>query len=109
MVVLWWCEARVNKLNLAWDRGEDIEKTSLAYETGYIRRRLSQAIVVSFGQRLMSKMNQVGVNANMASKRRQWWGREEERARMDKEAAWMSEFRELTSYRGADFGEGGGR
>ena len=61
----------------------------LSYETGYIRRRLSQTLVVSFGQRMLARMNQVGLNATMASKRRQWQSREEERARLDREGTWF--------------------
>ena len=82
-------EARVRKQELAWGRGEDEEKSSLAYETSYIRRRLSLAIVVAFGQRLASRMNQVGKNGALASKRRQWWSREEQMAKLDREAAWL--------------------
>ena len=78
-------EARVSKLTLAWDRGEDVEKSSLAYETGYIRRRLSQSLVVSFGQRMLARMDQVGMNATMASKRRWLSSRVEERASLERE------------------------
>ena len=102
-------EARVSKLNLAWDRGEDIEKSSLAYETGYIRRRLSQAIVVSFGKRMLARMSQVGANATIASKRRQWWGREEERARLDKEGAWLERVQGMSIVQRGRFWRGGGR
>ena len=46
-------EARVRKLNLASDRGEYVEKSSLAYETGYIRRRFNPSVVVFFGKRML--------------------------------------------------------
>ena len=102
-------EARVNKLNLSWDRGEDVEKSSLAYETGYIRRRLSQSIVVAFGRRMQARMNQVGINATMAGKRRQWWGREEERARQDKEGVWLERVQGASIIQRGRFWRGGGR
>ena len=70
-------EARVKKQDLAWARGEDEEKANLAYETGYIRRKLSMAIVTAFDQRLSARMSQVGSNGALASKRRQHWSREE--------------------------------
>ena len=102
-------EARVAKLSLAWDRGEDVEKSSLAYETGYIRRRLSQAIVNSFGKRFQARMNQVGMNATIASKRRQWWHREEERGRLDKEGAWLERVQATSIVQRGRFWRGGGR
>ena len=57
----------------------------LSYETGYIRRRLSQTLVVSFGQRMLARMDQVGMNATMASKRRWLSSRVEERASLERE------------------------
>ena len=59
-------EARVKQQDLAWARGEDEDKTNLAYEVGYIRRRLSRAIVIAFGRRLASRMGQVGSNEREA-------------------------------------------
>ena len=41
-------QARVKKVDLALGRGN---KTNLGQETTYIRRRLSQAVVVAFGHR----------------------------------------------------------
>ena len=84
-------KARVEQQTLAWGRGEAEEKAHLSVETGFIRRRLSCAAVIAFGQRLVSRMSQVGgQGAQLASQRRQQWGREEERARVDREAAWLS-------------------
>ena len=71
-------------------RGEAEDKSYLSVETGYIRRRISVAAVKCFGQRLASRMSQVGgQNAQLAAGRRQAWGREEERARGEREAAWV--------------------
>ena len=87
-------EARVKQQTLAWGRGEVEEKAHLSVETGYIRRRISCASVTAFGQRLVSRMSQVGaqggVGAQLAAQRRQQWGQEEERARVDREAAWQA-------------------
>ena len=84
-------KTRVQKQTLAWGRGEVEEKPHLSVETGYIRRRLSCASVTAFGQRLASRMSQVGgQGAQLASQRRQQWGLDEARARQDREAAWMA-------------------
>ena len=82
-------EARVKKQDLAWARGEDADKTNLAYETGYLRRRLSMAIITAFGQRLAARMSQVGTNGALANKRRQQWSREEYKAQLEREATWL--------------------
>ena len=68
-------QARVKKKYIPKARDENIDKAYLAQDTGYIRRRLSQTIVVGFGQRLVSRMAQVGKNAQLARKRRQQWWR----------------------------------
>ena len=83
-------KARVAKQNLAWGRGEEEDKAHLSQETAYLRRRLSSAAVCCFGQRLTSRMCQVGQGAMAAAGRRQVWGREEERARLDRQAAWLA-------------------
>ena len=61
----------------------------MAYETDYVRRRLSMAIVTSFGQRLSSRMSQVGTNGALAAQRRHQWSKEEQRAKLEREAAWL--------------------
>ena len=61
----------------------------MAYETGYVRLRLSMAIVTAFGQRLSSKMSEVGTNGALAAQRRHQWSREEQRAKLEREAAWL--------------------
>ena len=84
-------KARVEKQSLAWGRGEAEEKAQLSVETGYIRRQLSIAAVTAFGQRLASRINQVGGQAtHLASQRRLSWVRQEEHARLDREAAWFT-------------------
>ena len=61
----------------------------MAYKISYLRRRLSSAIVVCFGQRLAGRMSQMGPGADLASQRRQNWVREENVARRDREALWL--------------------
>ena len=70
-------EARVKKQELAWARGQDQDKANL------------MDIVVAFGQRLTSRMSQVETNGALVNKRRQQWSREEYRAKLDREAAWL--------------------
>ena len=87
-------KARVEKQSLAWGRGEAEEKAHLSVETGFLRRQLSGAAVTSFGQRLASRMSQVGgqaggQGAQLAALRRQQWGREEEAARRMREGNWL--------------------
>ena len=54
----------------------------------YLRRRISCASVIAFGQKLAGRMSQVGGQAaSQATGRREQWGREEEAARREREAA----------------------
>ena len=80
---------RVKNQELTYSRGEKDEKCHLAQEVTYIRRRVSAAMVNSFGHRLVSRMSQVGRGGLAATGRRREWSREEERARLDREASWM--------------------
>ena len=83
-------EARVAMQNRAWGRGEEEEKAYLSTEVAYLRRRISSANVIAFGQRLAGRMGQVGGQAaGQATGRREHWGREEEMARREREAAWL--------------------
>ena len=83
-------QARVDKQTLAWGRGEETDKVHLSVETGYLRQRLSSAVVTCFGQRLQARMSLVGQGGISASQRRQQWSYEEERARQDRSAAWLT-------------------
>ena len=83
-------EARVAQQNRAWGRGEEEEKAYLSTEVAYLRRRISSANVIAFGQRLAGRMGQVGGQAaGQATNRREHWGREGEAARREREAAWL--------------------
>ena len=82
--------ARVAQQNRAWGRGEEEEKAYLSTEVSYLRRRISCASVIAFGQKLAGRMSQVGGQAaSQATGRREQWGREEEAARREREAAWL--------------------
>ena len=81
--------AKVRQQNLAWGRGEELEKGDYARQVTYIRRRISSASVTAFGRKLASRMAQVGQGAALATGRRQQWGREEEWARRAREADWL--------------------
>ena len=83
-------EARVAQQNRACGRGGAEEKAILSSEVAYIRRRVSSASVIAFGQRLVGRMAQVGgQTATQASHRREQWRREEEVARREREASWL--------------------
>ena len=87
-------EARVAQQNRAWGRGEEEEKAYMSTEVSYLRRRISCANVIAFGQRLAGRMAQVGGQAagqaaGQATGRTEHWGREEEAARREREAAWL--------------------
>ena len=83
-------EARVAQQNRACGRGEEDEKAHMSAEVAYLRRRISSANVIAFGQRLAGRIGQVGGQAaGQATNRREQWGREEESARREREAAWL--------------------
>ena len=56
-------KARVKKVDEALARGEMVDKSDLSQKKAYIRRRMSQAVVIAFGNHL-------------ASSRRNGWSRE---------------------------------
>ena len=83
-------KARVALQNRAWGRGEEEEKAHLSTEVAYLRRRVSVANVIAFGQRLAGRMAQVGGQAaGQATGRREQWGRDEEVARRERAASWL--------------------
>ena len=60
----------------------------MSAEMAYIRRMVGSSSVIAFGQGLAGRMGQVGGQvAGQATNRREQWGREEEKARRDREAA----------------------
>ena len=57
--------------------------------TGYLRRRLSTAIMKSNVKCMQERLLLVGEGQGQAGKRIQWARREEEKARWDREAQWL--------------------
>ena len=48
------------------------------------------AIVTAFGQRLSSRMSQVGTNGALAAQRRHQWSRKGQGAKLEREATWLN-------------------
>ena len=61
----------------------------LAMVTSYLRRRLSSAVMRANIKCLLERLVMVGEGQGQAGKRRQWARREEEMARLDREAHWL--------------------
>ena len=80
-------EARLQSQGLR--RGSPEGNKELALVTGYLRRRLSSAVMRANVQCLLERLMLVGEGQGQAGKRRQWARREEERARLDRMAAWQ--------------------
>ena len=80
-------ESRVRSLGL---RNGSLEANKeMGLVTGYLRRRLSTAIMKANIKCLLERLVLVGEGQGQAGKRRQWQRREEERARWDREAQWL--------------------
>ena len=80
-------ESRINTLGLR--KGSFEANKELGLVTGYLRRRLSTAIVKANVKCLLERLVLVGEGQGQAGKRRRWARREEEKARWDREAQWM--------------------
>ena len=65
--------------------------------------------VTAFGQRLVSRMSQVGSNGGLASKRRQQWSREEHWAKLEREASWLERVQGHSIVNRGRFWRGAGR
>ena len=72
----------------------------MALVTSYLRRRLSSAVMRANVKCLMLL---VGEGQGQAGKRRQWARREEERARLDREAQWLERVTGKNLSRRGDF------
>ena len=80
-------ESRIRSLGL---RNGSVESNKeLGLVTGYLRRRLSTAIMKANVKCLLERLLLVGEGQGQAGKRRQWARREEEKARWDREAQWL--------------------
>ena len=71
--------------------------------TSYLRRRLSSAMMWANVKCLMERLLLVGEGQGQAGKRRQWARREEERARLDREAQWLEKVTGKNLSRRGDF------
>ena len=75
----------------------------LALVTSYLRRRLSSAVMQANIKCLLERLLLVGEGQGQAGKRRQWARREEERARLDREAQWLERVTGKNLSRRGDF------
>ena len=83
------CMAESRILSLGLRKGTVEAAKELSILTGYLRRRLSTAIMRANVKCLLERLVMVGEGQGQAGKRRQWARREEERARWDRQAQWL--------------------
>ena len=83
------CMAESRILSLGLRKGTIEASKELSILTGYLRRRLSTAIMRANVKCLLERLVMVGEGQGQAGKRRQWARREEERARWDRQAQWL--------------------
>ena len=84
-------------------KGSPEAEKELGLVTGYLRRRLSTAVIKANVQCLLERTVMVGEGIGQAGKRRQWARQEEERARLDREAQWLERVTGRSLWRGGDF------
>ena len=81
-------QSRLRSLGL---RQGTLEASSeLGQVTGYLRRRLSTAVVRANVRCLLERMVLVGEGIGQAGRRRMWARWEEDRARLEREAHWLT-------------------
>ena len=80
-------EARAKSSGLRKGSPESAKEIELV--TGYLRRRLSSAVMRANVKCLLERIVLVGEGQGQAGKRRQWARAEEERARLEREAQWL--------------------
>ena len=78
-------------------------KKELSLVTGYLRRRLSTAIVKANVKCLLERLVKVGEGRGQADRRRQWARQEEARARLEREAQWQARITGRNLVRRGDF------
>ena len=71
-------------------RGTPEAAKELSQVTGYLRRRLSSAVMRANVSCLLERLIQIGEGVGQAGKRRQWARLEEERGRWDRESQWLA-------------------
>ena len=94
-------ESRVTSLGLRKGTPEAGKEMSLV--TGYLRRRLSSAVMRANVQCLLERLLLVGEGQGQADKRREWARREEEHARLEREAHWLERITGRNLSRRGDF------
>ena len=94
-------ESRVTSLGLRKGTPEAGKEMSLV--TGYLRRRLSSAVMRANVQCLLERLLLVGEGQGQAGKRREWARREEEHARLEREAHWLERITGRNLSRRGDF------
>ena len=80
-------DSRLRTLGLA--KGTPQALKELGQVTGYLRRRLSSAVIRANVRCLLERMLMVGEGVGQAGRRRQWARQEEEKARWEREGQWL--------------------
>ena len=70
-------------------RGRPGDNQELGNITAQIRRRLSQVVVKSQAECLLSRLHQVGPGSKAMLQRREWAAREDDRMRRERQAQWL--------------------
>ena len=94
-------ESRVSSLGLRTGSLEAGKELSLV--TSYLRRRLSSSIMRANVKCLLERLVMVGEGQGQAGKRRLWARREEEQARLEREAQWLERLTGRNLSRRGDF------
>ena len=94
-------ESRLQSLGLRKGSLEAAKEIGLV--TGFLRRRLSSAVIKANVRCLLERLVLVGEGRGQADKRRQWARLEEARARMDREAQWQARITGRNLARRGDF------
>ena len=94
-------ETRLQSLGLRKGSLEAAKELSLV--TGYLRRRLSTAIVKANVKCLLERLVKVGEGRGQVDRRRRWARQEEARARLEREAQWQERISGRNLVRRGDF------
>ena len=94
-------ESRLRSLGLAKGTPEALKE--LGQVTGYLRRRLSSAVIHANVRCLLERMLMVGEGVGQAGRRRQWARQEEEKARWEREGQWLARVTGRNLARRGDF------
>ena len=97
------CLAETRLRTLGLQKGTAEASRELGEVTGYLRRRLSTAVIRANVRCLQERMLMVGEGIGQAGKRRAWARAEEERARLDREAQWLGRTTGRNLVRRGDF------